>query len=88
MTTDLNLPIGGVAALLVVFFMKLKTPEGTARQKLAKIDWMYVISIFFAFAINSNLFSEVISLSSQAQQQSPLVSPGEVFNFLGGQLKL
>lgn len=41
---DLNLPITGFAAVLVVVFMKLRTPTGTLREKLARMDWMYVPS--------------------------------------------
>lgn len=40
--TDLNIPIAGAAAILVVLFMKMKKPEGTLKQKLAKMDWMWV----------------------------------------------
>lgn len=43
--TDLNIPIAGAAAILVVLFMKMKKPEGTLKQKLAKMDWMWVIPL-------------------------------------------
>ncbi|EKM52295.1 uncharacterized protein PHACADRAFT_176318 [Phanerochaete carnosa HHB-10118-sp] len=36
----LNLPISGVAAALVFFFLHLKTPEGTFREKISRMDWV------------------------------------------------
>ncbi|KIP05973.1 hypothetical protein PHLGIDRAFT_73402 [Phlebiopsis gigantea 11061_1 CR5-6] len=36
----LNLPVSGVAALLVVLFLKLRTPEGSLLEKLARMDWV------------------------------------------------
>ena len=39
---DINLPITGAAGLLVLIFLDLKTPEGTLRQKLARIDFVLV----------------------------------------------
>ena len=38
----MNLPISAAAALLVLIFLDLKTPEGTLRQKLARIDFVLV----------------------------------------------
>ncbi len=37
---DLNLPIAAIAALLVVTCLHLRTPTGTVREKLGRIDWM------------------------------------------------
>jgi hypothetical protein len=39
---DLNLPLSGVAILLVFFFLKLRTPISSLREKLARMDWMWV----------------------------------------------
>nr|GAT58523.1 predicted protein [Mycena chlorophos] len=36
----LNLPICGLSALIVIFYLSVRTPEGTIRSKLAKIDWV------------------------------------------------
>ncbi|KAF7306029.1 MFS domain-containing protein [Mycena chlorophos] len=36
----LNLPICGLSALIVIFYLSVRTPEGTIRSKLAKIDWI------------------------------------------------
>ncbi|GJE91675.1 MFS general substrate transporter [Phanerochaete sordida] len=36
----LNLPIGGFAAALVVLFLRLKTPPGSVREKLGRMDWI------------------------------------------------
>ena len=38
--TDLNLPVSGVAALLVIVFLNLRTPEGSLSEKLGRMDWM------------------------------------------------
>ncbi|KAK7039367.1 MFS domain-containing protein [Favolaschia claudopus] len=35
----LNLPVGGIAIALVTFFLSVKRPEGSVREKLAKVDW-------------------------------------------------
>ncbi|KAJ6482238.1 major facilitator superfamily domain-containing protein [Mycena vulgaris] len=35
----LNVPICGVAAVLVILFLRLQTPAGTLREKLARIDY-------------------------------------------------
>lgn len=40
---DMNIPFAGVAAILVLLFVKLPTPPGSIRSKLEKIDWMYVV---------------------------------------------
>ncbi|KAI0083281.1 iron permease [Irpex rosettiformis] len=36
----INLPITGLAAILVLFFLKLKTPAGTFKEKLLRMDWI------------------------------------------------
>ncbi|KAJ3487952.1 hypothetical protein NLI96_g3174 [Meripilus lineatus] len=36
----LNLPISGVAAGLVLIFLTLRTPTGTLREKLSRMDWV------------------------------------------------
>ncbi|KAF7794628.1 hypothetical protein EIP86_005764 [Pleurotus ostreatoroseus] len=36
----LNLPICGLAAILVFVFLRLHTPEGLLRDKFARIDWL------------------------------------------------
>ncbi|KZT23032.1 iron permease [Neolentinus lepideus HHB14362 ss-1] len=36
----LNLPICGIAAVLVLIFVTLRTPPGTFAEKLKKIDWI------------------------------------------------
>ena len=38
--SDLNLPLTGVAAILVVLFLNVKTPRGSFREKMARMDWM------------------------------------------------
>ncbi|KAI0685396.1 Mfs1.2 [Cytidiella melzeri] len=36
----LNLPITGLAVIIVVFALKLKTPPGTLKEKLSRMDWI------------------------------------------------
>lgn len=40
MCADLNVPICGVVAALVLLFMNLRTPPGTVSEKLRRIDWL------------------------------------------------
>ena len=42
----MNLPISGVTAILVFFLLKLPVPNGTVKEKLAKIDWGYVYACY------------------------------------------
>jgi len=37
---DLNLPLSAIAILLVFFFLTLRTPQESLREKLARMDWM------------------------------------------------
>ncbi|EIM89050.1 MFS general substrate transporter [Stereum hirsutum FP-91666 SS1] len=53
----LNIPITGLAATLVVLFLKLKTPEGTFKEKISRLDWIGNILVIAATA------SIVVSLS-------------------------
>jgi hypothetical protein len=39
---DMNLPICGVAMLVVFLFLQLKTPRESFRAKIVKLDWMCV----------------------------------------------
>lgn len=36
----LNLPINGLAAVLVIAFLHLKTPRGSFKEKIGRLDWM------------------------------------------------
>ncbi|CAK5276094.1 unnamed protein product [Mycena citricolor] len=36
----LNLPLSGLAFILVMIFLRVKTPPGTVKEKLAKVDWI------------------------------------------------
>lgn len=42
-TQDLNIPIAGVAFVLLMVFLALPTPPGDIHDKFAKIDWMCVL---------------------------------------------
>ena len=37
---DLNLPLSGIAILLVLFFLNLPTPRDSLSEKFARMDWM------------------------------------------------
>ena len=37
---DLNLPLTGIAFVLVLFFLRVRTPPGSVREKLSKLDWL------------------------------------------------
>jgi hypothetical protein len=37
---DLNIFTSTFAAVLVISFLQLKTPTGTVREKLGRMDWM------------------------------------------------
>ena len=37
---DLNLPLAGIAFALVAVFLRVKIPEGSMRDKLARVDWV------------------------------------------------
>lgn len=39
---DLNLPICGICATLIIMCLNLKAPRGTVKEKLLKLDWAYV----------------------------------------------
>ncbi|KAF8321090.1 MFS general substrate transporter [Clavulina sp. PMI_390] len=41
----LNLPLSAVAAVLVFTFLRMKTPEGSATEKLRQIDWIGNLAI-------------------------------------------
>ncbi|KAI0656482.1 MFS multidrug transporter [Cubamyces menziesii] len=36
----INLPLAGIAFILVAIFLRVRTPEGTLRQKLGRVDWV------------------------------------------------
>lgn len=38
---DLNIPLTSIAFALVFFCLKVRTPEGSVREKLSRIDWVY-----------------------------------------------
>ncbi|THH02025.1 hypothetical protein EW026_g762 [Hermanssonia centrifuga] len=66
----LNLPIAAIAALLVVTCLHLRTPTGTVREKLGRIDWIWLGSGPAILALESNkshylqtFFTPIITLS-------------------------
>ncbi|KAL0954049.1 hypothetical protein HGRIS_005201 [Hohenbuehelia grisea] len=47
----LNIPVCGVAATFVVVFLRLRTPSGTLREKLNRMDW---VGNFFLIAATTS----------------------------------
>ena len=37
---DLNLPLCGLAFVFVLFFLRVRTPEGTVASKIKRVDWL------------------------------------------------
>lgn len=64
----LNLPINGVAALFVLFFLRLRTPGGSVKDKFMRMDWMG------NFLVISSSSSTVIALT-WGGVQFPWTSP-------------
>lgn len=50
---DMNLPICAVSGFLVATCLDLKVPHGTIKEKLLKLDWMYVHSTSLIFTSDS-----------------------------------
>jgi hypothetical protein len=36
----INLPLCGLAMLAVLFYLRVRTPPGTVKEKMAKVDWL------------------------------------------------
>ncbi|KAF8069218.1 Mfs1.2, partial [Lyophyllum atratum] len=53
----LNLPLVGLGVLLTIIFLRLKTPQGDVRKKLAKMDW------FGSFLVIASSVSLAIALT-------------------------
>lgn len=58
-TLDLNLPLTGIAFGLVLLFLRVRSPEGSMKAKLGRVDWLYVsLHPFFVFK-HSNIFDNL-----------------------------
>ncbi len=40
LSSDMNLPLTGIAFGLVWIFLRVRTPEGSIKGKLARVDWL------------------------------------------------
>ncbi|KAG6908113.1 hypothetical protein DXG01_006082 [Tephrocybe rancida] len=72
---DINLPLVGIAMLLALLFLRLKSPEGNVREKLAKIDWIgnfLVIAASVSLALGLTWAGVTYSWSSP-QVLAPLI---------------
>ena len=38
----MNLPIAGMSAICVFAFLKLRTPPGSFKEKMGRMDWTFV----------------------------------------------
>ncbi|GJJ14372.1 hypothetical protein Clacol_008636 [Clathrus columnatus] len=67
---DVNLPVCGISFILAAVYMKLPKPPGTWREKLTRIDWIYLrdqsldyIPVYFqSVKLKNPLLSGVLSL--------------------------
>ena len=39
---DINLPLSSISFVLVLFFLRVRTPEGSILSKAKRVDWLYV----------------------------------------------
>jgi hypothetical protein len=61
--SDLNIPLCGLAAFLVLICLDLRIPEGTFWEKLNRVDWSYVsIGLLIRPLINVDDVEEMPSL--------------------------
>ena len=42
-SSDMNIPICAVTAIILVVFLDVKTPNLSFKEKMAKLDWVYVV---------------------------------------------
>ncbi|EKM57058.1 uncharacterized protein PHACADRAFT_142175 [Phanerochaete carnosa HHB-10118-sp] len=71
----LNLPLSGIALVLVWFFLRVRAPEGSVRQKFARIDWSgnAIIVAGTTLAIVGLTFGGIRFPWDSAQVLAPLV---------------
>ncbi|TDL19134.1 iron permease [Rickenella mellea] len=71
----LNLPLTAIAFVLVSIFLRVRTPEGTIREKLARIDWFgnMLIIAGSTLAIVGMTFGGVRFPWTSAQVLAPLI---------------
>lgn len=59
--TDINLPLCGVALILVFIFLDLRMPTDSVRSRLLRMDWAYVTHICRRLIWLTYDFAEAIS---------------------------
>ncbi|KAF7315420.1 MFS domain-containing protein [Mycena indigotica] len=71
----LNLPLTAIAAVLVILYLSVRTPPGTVRSKLAKVDWIgnAIVVVGTALAIIGLTWGGVRYPWRSAQVLAPLV---------------
>jgi hypothetical protein len=50
--SDLNLPLGAVAMVLVLVYLNFRVPRTSWREKLSQMDWMSVPSLIILIEMN------------------------------------
>ncbi|KAF7792049.1 hypothetical protein EIP86_003077 [Pleurotus ostreatoroseus] len=71
----LNLPLCGISLFLVLFFLRVRTPPGDIRAKLARIDWIgnFIIIAGATLAITGLTFGGIRFPWDSAQVLAPLI---------------
>ncbi|GAA6040137.1 hypothetical protein JCM8097_002047 [Rhodosporidiobolus ruineniae] len=69
----INLPMSAVVALVVIFCVKLKAPEGSAREKFAKMDW--IGNLIFIPAVSVLILGLVWGGTSYPWRSAQVIAP-------------
>ncbi|KAF7790410.1 hypothetical protein EIP86_001365 [Pleurotus ostreatoroseus] len=72
---DLNLPLCGIAIVLVLIFFRVRTPPGNIKAKLARIDWTgnFIVVAGATLAITGLTFGGIRFPWNSAQVLAPLI---------------
>ncbi|KAH8548049.1 major facilitator superfamily domain-containing protein [Umbelopsis sp. PMI_123] len=65
----MNLPIGGIGAIIIIFFLHSPAPEGTTKEKLKRVDYLGTILVLLfttLFLIAMNFGGQTFPWSSPA----------------------
>ncbi len=64
----MNLPLTGLAVFLVSVFLHVRSPEGSIREKLARMDWLFV-SAFLSIHVSVDLTEFTVETRSWSQDR-------------------
>ncbi|KAF7313378.1 MFS domain-containing protein [Mycena chlorophos] len=81
----LNLPICGLAMLLVFFFLRVRTPPGTISEKLGRVDWIgnFLVICGAGLAIVGLAWAGIRYPWNSAQTLAPLIIGFVILFFFG-----